>query len=494
MDEEGDDALPSGWAWARLDEIAEITGGITKNAGRSRLAQTLPYLRVANVLDGELCLRDLRMIGVGDAELHRARLRTDDLLFVEGNGSLSQIGRVALWCGEVDVCVHQNHLIKARFHEHKTAEWAMRWFQSPRGRQLIERVASSTSGLHTLSLSKISSLMVPLSPFPEQQRVLSEVRLLLEEALNADAAVGRARERAGEYRASLLHAACTGALTADWRAANPNPKEDGPALLRRILTERSTHGHAYTAQASTIETEGLPDIPSRWTWASIADLISDTPRNGISVKGSASPPGVAALRLDALREAGLDFSRRRFIQIPTKKANAIAIRAGDFLVSRANGSLRLVGKAAAAEAPTETTLFPDTMIRLRFLNPAVVRWIAIVWNSRLVRTQLEGRAKTSAGIWKLGQDDLLAVIIPLPGLDEAEAIAELLAEVAADEVDPSEDLSSLRQSILHAAFTGQLVAQNAADEPAAALLARLRAGASAVPTVRARRPRQRATA
>lgn len=47
-------------------------------------------------------------------------------------------------------------------------------------------------------------------------------------------------------------------------------------------------------------------------------------------------------------------------------------------------------------------------------------------------------------------------------------------------------LSSLRQSILHAAFTGRLVPQDPADEPAAALLARLRAAPATT-----RRPRQR---
>lgn len=52
--------------------------------------------------------------------------------------------------------------------------------------------------------------------------------------------------------------------------------------------------------------------------------------------------------------------------------------------------------------------------------------------------------------------------------------------------DSATESRSLRQSILHAAFTGRLVPQNPADEPAAALLARLRA-APAAPRPRARR-------
>jgi type I restriction enzyme S subunit len=97
-----------------LRDVAEVTGGLTKNAKRDGLALRRPYLTVANVYANRLELDDIGTIGIQESELARVEMRPGDLLVVEGNGSLSQLGRVAIWTGVIDGCVHQNHLIKVR--------------------------------------------------------------------------------------------------------------------------------------------------------------------------------------------------------------------------------------------------------------------------------------------------------------------------------------------------------------------------------------------
>jgi len=62
-----------------------------------------------------------------------------------------------------------------------------------------------------------------------------------------------------------------------------------------------------------------------------------------------------------------------------------------------------------------------------------------------------------------------------------------LGEVNDDALVVGHTPSALRQAILHAAFTGRLVPQDPADEPAAALLARLRAAPAAARRARAGR-------
>lgn len=174
---------------------------------------------------------------------------------------------------------------------------------------------------------------------------------------------------------------------------------------------------------------------------------------------------------------GLDFTRRRYIDIPANKAADLAIREGDFLISRANGSLALMGRACVAGIPPVPTVFPDTMIRFRLASAELARWAAVAWRSVFVREHLERRAKTSAGIWKISQDDMRSAPIPLPPSYEITAILEALAtaQVENGELPGDGFADALRQSILHAAFTGRLVPQDPADEPAAALLARLAA-------------------
>ncbi|RSX54133.1 type I restriction modification protein [Bifidobacterium goeldii] len=156
----GDDSF----AFVPLDQIADVQGGLTKNSKRQKLPLQLPYLRVANVLAGSLDLTEIKTIGLTESERDKTMLETGDLLFVEGNGSGDQIGRSAIWKGEIDCCVHQNHLIRARFHDGILPSFALYYFNSRSGRRQIIGKAVSTSGLYTLSTGKIKSLKLPLPP------------------------------------------------------------------------------------------------------------------------------------------------------------------------------------------------------------------------------------------------------------------------------------------------------------------------------------------
>ena len=148
------------WKQSTLGDVGKIIGGLTKNQKRNDHALKLPYLRVANVYANELRLSDIEYIGVTERELEKLLVRKGDLLVVEGNGSPDQIGRVALWDGSIPNCVHQNHLIKVRLGAEVLPEWALIWMLSPTGRHEIEKVSASTSGLHTLSVGKVSRLPI----------------------------------------------------------------------------------------------------------------------------------------------------------------------------------------------------------------------------------------------------------------------------------------------------------------------------------------------
>ncbi|HBM9790456.1 TPA: restriction endonuclease subunit S, partial [Escherichia albertii] len=146
-----------------ISQIAQVIGGLTKNSKRNNFELQVPYLRVANVYENELRLEDISKIGVQQKELDRVSLEYEDLLIVEGNGSLDQIGRAALWRDEIKECVHQNHLIKVRANREKISpRFLLFYLMSAQGKAEIINRATSGAGLYTLSISKISSIMVPL--------------------------------------------------------------------------------------------------------------------------------------------------------------------------------------------------------------------------------------------------------------------------------------------------------------------------------------------
>lgn len=158
----------------RLSDVALVSSGLTKNSKRASLPLKMKYLRVANVLFNELDLSDVQEIGVEEREIEKTLLEKNDLLFVEGNGSPEQIGRVSLWDGSIITpMLHQNHIIKARFAGEVIPLYAMYYFMSDEGRKQILLSASTTSGLYTLSAGKIAAFELPEAPLNRQEEFIA---------------------------------------------------------------------------------------------------------------------------------------------------------------------------------------------------------------------------------------------------------------------------------------------------------------------------------
>jgi type I restriction enzyme S subunit len=196
-----------------LSEVAEIQGGIQKQPKRKPASNAYPFLRVANVTGNGLDLADVHQIELFGNELGRLRLERGDLLVVEGNGSPSQIGRAALWDGSIPNCVHQNHLIRVRPKESLLPEFLEVVWNSPNSREELTRVASSTSGLHTLSVSKISILPIPVPPIDEQRRAVAEVARVRDDRRRLEDQARAVLVRSLRLRRAVLTAAFSGRLT-----------------------------------------------------------------------------------------------------------------------------------------------------------------------------------------------------------------------------------------------------------------------------------------
>lgn len=225
--------LSEGWASAHLGSVTAIGGGIQKQPKRAPASNPVPFLRVANVGRGTLDLTEVHQIEVFDGELERYGLQRGDLLVVEGNGSPDQIGRSAMWHGEIEPCVHQNHLIRVRPREVLDPSYLEMYWNSPSASQRVQAVASSTSGLHTLSTGKLKGLPVVLPPVEEQARIVAEVERQMSFVEACERAVDAGLARSAALRRSALKAAFQGRLV-------PQDPTDEPAsvLLERIRAER----------------------------------------------------------------------------------------------------------------------------------------------------------------------------------------------------------------------------------------------------------------
>ena len=129
--------------------------------------------------------------------------------------------------------MHQNHIIRARCIEGVLPDYVTAYWNSPFGSQRIVNVASSTSGLYTLSVSKVGNLPIPLPPLAEQHRIIAEVERRLRIVDELEELGSDNLERADELRRSILRRAFEGCLV-------PQDPNDEPAsvLLQRIAAER----------------------------------------------------------------------------------------------------------------------------------------------------------------------------------------------------------------------------------------------------------------
>ena len=171
--------VPDSWLWFAVAEIFDVGGGIQKTPQRAPRQNSYPYLGVANVYRGRLDLSVVKEFELEPGEIERRRLRPADLLIIEGNGSLTEIGRCAKWNGEIKDCVHQNHVIRCRPCDTAISDFLLLFLNSPSGMAIMQRLAITSSGLYSLSVGKIRKIEIPLPPLAEQHRIVAKVDELM---------------------------------------------------------------------------------------------------------------------------------------------------------------------------------------------------------------------------------------------------------------------------------------------------------------------------
>ena len=238
--------LPEGWVWATLPQISDLKGGATKGR-RYRAGESLtevPYLRVANVQRGYLDLSEIKTIEVTQEVADQLALVPGDILFTEG-GDRDKLGRGWVWKGELDGCIHQNHIFRSRLLLTEMHPEFVSWWGNSFGQTFFEHSGKQTTNLASINLSVLSSFPVPLPPLAEQRRIVAEVERRLSVTQKAEASIEANLRRVERLRQSILKQAFSGKLV-------PQDPGDEPAsaLLERIRAEREAAAQASASVKS----------------------------------------------------------------------------------------------------------------------------------------------------------------------------------------------------------------------------------------------------
>lgn len=459
---------PKGWELSTIRELSATSLGKMLDAKRQTGRHPTPYLRNINVRWGAFDLDDVAAMDIEPHELDRVLARTGDVIACEGG----EPGRAAVWNGEPIAL--QKALHRIRPVEGVSPNYLALALRAQASTRELDRLFTGTTIKH-LPQEKLRMVSVRLAPSAEQGRIVAAIEEAFSKLDAGEAGLQIVRQLLKRMRDAILAAAVAGRLV-------PQDPTDTPAT--KLLADL---GVQAVLDASV-------ELPTTWATVKLSDVVSEPLANGRSVRSR--PGGFPVLRLTCLRAGRIDLAERKEGEWERGDAAKYLVRRGDFLVSRGNGSLDLVGRGGLLEEEPDAVAYPDTLIRIRVPETVLdARLLALIWNSEVVRHQLETQARTTAGIYKVNQSMLSEVRLPLaPPEEQVRIVAEVERQMSFIEacersvVAGLQQSAALRRSVLKAAFDGRLVPQDPTDEPASVLLERIRAERAATPKKGRARP------
>ena len=201
--------VPESWSIVSLEGCAFVQTGAAKGRkfGDAEVAQ-VPYLRVANVQDGHLDLMEVKSITIRKSEIDRYRLQHGDVVLTEG-GDFDKLGRGFIWRGQLELCVHQNHVFAVRTDRNRLLpDFFAYQAQSDYGKAYFLKVAHKTTNLACINTAKLKAFPVLIPTLREQREIVAIL-----DAIDRKIDLHR-RKRAvlDDLFKALLHKLMTGAI------------------------------------------------------------------------------------------------------------------------------------------------------------------------------------------------------------------------------------------------------------------------------------------
>jgi type I restriction enzyme S subunit len=417
-------------------------------------------------------------------------------LFPKGTLCIALYGATVGKLGILEVDAATNQAVCGLFLPDEVHRDFVFYYLASIRRHLIEQGKGGAQS--NISNGLVRQTRIPIAPLAEQVRIVAKIEELFSDLDAGVAALKRAKANLKRYRASVLKSAVEGELTEQWRAKHP-AKEPASALLAHILLERRQKWEAdqlakFAAakkeppknwrdkyvEPSPPDSTCLQELPEGWCWGSLEQLTSAVRPicYGILMPKENVAEGVPYVRVKDMKGDRIDVLNlhRTRPEIAAEYARATLIP-GDWLLAIRGTYGRL------AEVPPELeggNITQDTA-RLAVVNDISAGFVATALRSSLCQLFFK-RVARGVAVKGVNIGDVRLCPIPIGPKEEQLQILQMVSE-RLSQIDSAEKqiengllrAARLRQSILKRAFEGKLVPQDPKDEPASALLERLRA-------------------
>jgi type I restriction enzyme S subunit len=459
------DELPQGWATAPVSEVVEdFQPGFA--SGEKNVEGGVAHLRMNNIgLSGELVLDLVRTVPEQLAKPHHD-LRSGDVLVCTTNS-----GKLVGKCAYFDLpgrYAFSNHLTrlrpKSKTVDGKFLRWSL-WLDWKRG--VFDDKCKHWVNQSTLPKDALLENEVVLPPLAEQRRIVAKLETLLGKVDACQRRLAKIPVLLKRFRQSVLTAACSGRLTADWREKRTTDCTD------------DTDKKPSVKSAKSVVKEPADDLPGTWRTAEFSEFIASSFYGPRFSKESYSTKGVPTVRTTDMGFDGSIFLEDSpCISLSANELEKFGLKDGDLVVTRTGAT---IGKCALYDESIGPAIPGAYLIRFRFKRDALLPMFALRFLMSPAGQELLVGGSTAVAQPNVNATTISHFVIPVPPLAEqqeivrrVEALFALADQLEARFTKASAHVEKLTPSLLAKAFRGELVPQDPDDEPASALLDRIR--------------------
>ena len=479
--------LPEGWKKTTLGAEFEWSSGGTPKSGVPAYYEngSIHWLNISDLNDGLISYAEKKITELGLQE-SSAKIVPQGSVLIAIYGSIGKLG-----INTIPLATNQAICFTKKIPEYILNKFLFYYLLSIRN-QLISMGKGGTQQNISQTVLKSVPFFYPTSK-ETQQAIVNKIESLFDEI---DEGIGRlktAAQQIQQYRQSLLKNAFNGELTKEWRSKHADALPSENELLAQIQTTREQH---HTQQLTDWQTavsqweqngkEGKkPSKPKAPTQAVKFEENSEnrnknsyiripigffieTPKYGTSKKCEYEKyeNSTGVIRIPNITENGLiNLEDMKYAEFSTEDKTDYALKKGDLLLIRSNGSVNIVGSVGLVGLEETNYIYAGYLIRLRPIQDIVnSRFLKFAFQSLDVRTQIEFKAKSTSGVNNINAQevqDLQVNVFSLPEQTQIVAILEtkLTAcdQLAAELAKQLKQAELLKQAVLKAAFSGNLL-------------------------------------
>jgi type I restriction enzyme S subunit len=400
--------IPSHWGENTIKRGFEVSLGKMLQGERKLDTELLaPYLRSANVQWGNVDVTDIQEMWFSPSETIQLTLEPGDLVACEGGDA----GRAAIWQGEITGCYFQNSVNRVRSYGGHSTHFLMYWLSALKVGGFVDIICNKATIAH-LTKEKLANLPMVYPPLEEQYAIAA---YLDSETKRIDELIdGKLQLK------SLLQ-----------------------ELKRNTVTKGIHEGMDKEVDMKESGTSWFSEIPMHWRAMRLKRVI-DSIENGWSPQCEGEPADVGqwgVLKAGACNGGVFKVAENKALPANETPRPDLEIKLGNVLMSRASGSLDLVGSVAYVDEVQPGLMLSDKIFRLNIDEELVSgEWLALALNSTPMRRQIASFVGGAEGLARnIASSAIRELILPFPPLEEQVAIVKTVKL----------DLARIAELVLH---------------------------------------------